>query len=102
MAVLAACLPYNVTSYSEDDIAFAVRQGAAIERSVQERRLPPDVKALGERLADDVAGNAAYGPARYGRHDLQACSHRDSPPLLNLITLRTALHSRMGLLYSCV
>ncbi|GLC39247.1 hypothetical protein PLESTB_001651900 [Pleodorina starrii] len=64
VAVLAACLPYNVTSYAEDDLLYAVRQGAAIERAVLERRLPTDVAAVAARLADGVIGNTAYGPAR--------------------------------------
>ncbi|EFJ40113.1 hypothetical protein VOLCADRAFT_108330 [Volvox carteri f. nagariensis] len=65
VGVLAACLPYKMASYTEDDVLHAVRQGAAIERAVQERRLPGDMVAVAARLADDVMGNAAtYGTAR--------------------------------------
>lgn len=65
MGVLTACLPYNTSSYSEDDLLYAIRQGAAIERAVLERRLPTDVVAVAAQLADDVMGNtAAYGAAR--------------------------------------
>ncbi|GIL68702.1 hypothetical protein Vafri_21956 [Volvox africanus] len=70
VGVLAACLPYNTASYTEDDMLYAIRQGAAIERAVHERRLPADVAAVAVRLADDVMGNAAYGAARTVFNDL--------------------------------
>ncbi|KAG2427358.1 hypothetical protein HXX76_012552 [Chlamydomonas incerta] len=58
--LLSACLPFNTASYTEEDLGFAVRQGASVERAVAERRLPPDVAALAAQMADDVNGNAAF------------------------------------------
>ncbi|GIL82053.1 hypothetical protein Vretifemale_10957 [Volvox reticuliferus] len=70
VGVLAACLPYNTASYTEDDMLYAIRQGAAFERAVHERRIPADVAAVMARLADDVMGNAAYSAARAAFNDL--------------------------------
>lgn len=68
--LLVAALPYNSASYSEDDIIYAVRQAAAIERQVEERRLPPDVAALLGRLAEDVTGLGGGGGDRAAAQQL--------------------------------
>ncbi len=59
--MLTATLPYNTASYTEEDLQYAARQGAGVERSWADRRPPPpDVTAAAAQLADDVNGNAAH------------------------------------------
>ncbi|KAG2493237.1 hypothetical protein HYH03_008653 [Edaphochlamys debaryana] len=83
--LLGACLPYNTASYTEEDLAAGLRQGAAVERAVGERRLPGDVAALAARLADDILGNEAFTRSAFRDFDRYRRGSLPLPEALRLL-----------------